>query len=959
MTMSKDKRWSSPVSAREGFRISPVAIGCTLLIAATGASAQQAAQPSAQQLETVVVTGIRKGIEDAISVKRNNDSIVEAISAEDIGKLPDTTIAEALARLPGVTSQRTKSGTASNIAIRGLSEDFTGYLLNGREQTSTGDSRAVDLSVYPAELIGAATVYKTNDAALVGAGLAGTIDNRLIDPLAFGGRVVAGSYEKIKTGLSLPNSGKGYRRSLAYIDQFADRKIGIALGFVKADGTQNELGTGGWGDATVNATAPGGASLGQVKLPAPWGGGIDFKNRRVTDERTGAAAIIAFKPNKNFTSQLDMFWSKIDSVQKEARIQGQLGTDITNATVANGVATKGTLQLVANGGLSGDNHAIIDRAESIFDNDKLLSWGWKNTLKLNDGWTAVADLSHNTATRVERDIEAYAGIATADTLSFDTTGGGTVQFKLGNPTAYTDRTKIFVRDEQGWSGVADPNVAGKNLAQAGYDKGPTVKDKVDAFRFDMTKELPEGSMFSSVQTGLNFTKRTKDRLTDEGVIQSATNNGFDPFQFPSGAYVSANIGGTGLDMLTFDPTADLWQGAKLVRKYNDDILSKTWGIEEKVTTLFAKANIDTEWSGIPVRGNVGLQVVDTDQSSLGYRANVSSSVTLTNPAVTLSRDGSKFTDALPSLNLSGDLGNGNVVRFGIAKQLARATLTDLRNSFAASLSKDGTPTDAQGNVRYVYDRFVGSAGNPHLKPYKGWALDLSYEKYFGKKGYVSAAAFFKKLDSYIVNQTTINYDFSQYAQALNLTPGSKGYLGIFTQPTNGDGGNVKGVEMSASAPFNLLTSWLDGFGAYGSYSYTSSSVKLPDILGLNPTQQVPVGGRMELPGLSKTNAKLTLYFEKWGFSAFVAQNYRSTYVGSVANDATGGYPTLRRIKGSSWVSAQVGYDVQEGWFKGFGIRVEGNNLNDPTYVQLKSDGTVDSENKTGHTLILKVSYKLQ
>lgn len=948
MTMSQDRRGSDTAAS---FRISPVAIGCTLLIAATSATAQQA--PAPQSLETVVVTGIRKGIEDAISVKRNNDSIVEAISAEDIGKLPDTTIAEALARLPGVTAQRTKSGTASNIAIRGLSEDFSGYLLNGREQTSTGDSRALDLSVYPAELIGSVTVYKTNDASLMGAGLAGTIDNRLVDPLAFGGRVIALGYDRLKLNQSLPDTGTGTRKSISYIDQFADRKIGIALGFVKADGTQNELGTGGWGDATVNATAPGGASLGQVKLPAPWGGGIDFTNRRLTDKRTGAAAILSFKPNKNFTSQLDVFYAKIDTVKKEARIQGQLGTDITNATVVNGVATKGTLQLVPNGGISGDNHAIIDRAESIFDNDKLMSWGWKNTLKMDGGWTGSVDLSHNTAKRVERDIEAYAGIATADTLSFDTTVGDTVQFKLGNPTAYTDRTKIFVRDQQGWSGVSDPNVAGKSLAQAGYSKGPTIKDKVDAFRFDLTKDMADGSMFSSVQGGLNYTKRTKDRTTDEGVLQSATNNGFSPFSFPDNAYVSTNIGGTGLDMLTFDPTADLWPGAKLVRKYNDDILSKTWGIQEKVTTLFAKATIDTEWGGLPIRGNVGVQIVNTDQSSSGYRAGVGSGVVLNNPAVGLTSDGSKFTDVLPSLNLNADLGSGNVVRFGISRQLARATLTDLRNSFAAALN-----TDAQTDS-YVYDRFVGSAGNPHLKPYRAWSLDLSYEKYFGKKAYVAAAAFLKNLDSYIVNQTTVNYDFTQYAQALGLKAGSKGYQGIFTQPTNGDGGNVKGIELSASAPFNVISSWLDGFGAYGSYSYTTSSVKLPDILGLNPNQQVPQGGRMDLPGLSKENAKLTLYFEKWGFSAFVAENYRSTYVGSVANDATGGYPTLVRIKGSSWVSAQVGYDFQEGMLKGLGIRLEGNNMNNPPYVQLKANGDVDKTNKTGHSLGLKVTYKLQ
>ncbi|WP_164078978.1 hypothetical protein, partial [Stenotrophomonas maltophilia] len=83
------------------------------------------------------------------------------------------------------------------------------------------------------------------------------------------------------------------------------------------------------------------------------------------------------------------------------------------------MASKGTFQLVPNGGSSGDNDAIIDRAESIFDNDRLRSYGWKNTLKLDNGYTASVDLSHNTAERVERDIEYYGGILGADTLSFD------------------------------------------------------------------------------------------------------------------------------------------------------------------------------------------------------------------------------------------------------------------------------------------------------------------------------------------------------------------------------------------------------------------------------------------------------------------------------------------------------------------------------------------------------------
>ncbi|MBK6595080.1 MAG: TonB-dependent receptor [Burkholderiales bacterium] len=927
-------------SRRSLFKLAPVAAGCAVLIVTTSGAF---AQSSAPELNTVTVTGIRKGIEDAISVKRNSDAIVESISAEDIGKLPDTTIAESLARLPGVTTQRTKSGAASTISIRGLGPDFNGYLLNGREQTSTGDSRAVDLSVYPAELIAGATVYKTTDAALMSAGLAGTIDNRLIDPLAFPGRVLVANIERVRNGVGLEGipEGSGNRQSLTYVDQFMDRKLGIALGFVRVDGTSNEIGTGGWGgDNRTTATLTNGTVVPNVKVPDTWGNGIDFQTKTVTDKRLGVAAIVAYKPTKNFTSQLDLFYSKADNTQKFARIQGGLGGPITNATVVNGVAVSGTFNV----GAGANGGGLIDRIESIFDDDTVQSFGWKNTLKMDGGWTAAMDLSSNNAKRTQRDIEAYAGIPNADTLTFDNTGGS-VKFKLGSPLSYTDPNIIKVRDQTGWSGI-------NGVPQAGYSKGPTIIDTVDAIRFDFKKELAEGSMFADMQFGLNYATRTKDRSVDEGLVVSTTGGGKDAIPFPAGSYVANNVGGTGLDLLTFDPQAALWPGATILRKYNDDILSKSWGIKEKVTTGYVKFGIDSEYGKVPVRGNVGLQVVNTDQSSSGFKAGVGSDVVLTNPSKGYVTDGTTYTDVLPSLNLTGDMGSGNLLRVGLAQQIARATLTDMRNSFAASVDTNA------GNS--TFGRFVGSAGNPALKPFKATALDLSFEKYFDKKAYISVAAFYKKLDTYITTATNSQYDFSSYAQSLGLAIPPAGAIGTYTTTVNGTGGDLRGIELAASAPFGMFMPALDGFGLSGSLSSTDSSVNLPNLIGLNPNQQVPTTGEtIPLPGLSKDNRKLTFYYEKNGFSAFVATNSRSTYVGSVANDATGGYPTLRYIEGSSWLSAQIGYEFQEGPMKGLGLRLEGNNLNKPTYRQLRADGTVESENKTGSTIMMKVTYKLK
>ena len=144
-------------------------------------------QEEVETLDSVVVTGIRHSIAKSVEVKNESSSIVEAISAEDIGKLPDISIADSISRLPGLTMQRV-DGRGQVIHIRGMSEQFAGTLLNGREQVSTGDSRGVEFDQYPAELINAVTVYKTPDASLVGQGLSGTVNMQTIRPLDFGER---------------------------------------------------------------------------------------------------------------------------------------------------------------------------------------------------------------------------------------------------------------------------------------------------------------------------------------------------------------------------------------------------------------------------------------------------------------------------------------------------------------------------------------------------------------------------------------------------------------------------------------------------------------------------------------------------------------------------------------------------------------------------------------------------
>jgi len=949
-----------------GLRVGSAA-GCALLLTAAGGlaraadqnpsadqTAEQAADQSAQ-LQEVVVTGIRAGIENAIKAKEKSDLIEETLSAEDIGKLPDTTIAESLARLPGVTTQRDSQGNATSISIRGLGPDFNGYLMNGREQTSTLDSRAVDLSVYPAELISGATVYKSGDAALMTAGLAGTIDQRLIDPLSYDHLVARGSWEgdRYNEGVAGQPIGKGKRYSLSFIDQFADRKVGFAIGFVHTDHDSSSLNDSTWGNTTyTNVLSPTGAQLG----PAQWLSGINYATNSYSEKRDGGAAILKFAPTSAFTSEIDYYYAKIDTNQHILEAQDGFGGDtITNATVVGGNVDSGSILLPAYtptaANPSPSANGLIDRNEVIFDQDTIESFGWNNRLEFADDWTGSIDLNHNRAQRVERDVETYATADAADTLSFTNgaaaVNGGIPSLSLSSP--YTDPTQIFIHSIDGWSGVSYPAggpFAGDTVPQAGYSKGPTITDKLNAVRIDIDHPV-SWNLFNKLQFGANYSDREKDYITDEGLVVSTQPGGYGDIPFPSNAYVGQDVGGTGLSFLSFSPGVGLWPGATILPKYNADILAKTWTVTEKVTTVYGKLDIRTDWWGIPVRGNLGAQWVHTDQSSQGYRANVSENVTLTNPAVTLSEAGTSYDDFLPSLNLTGDFGDGKLLRFAASEQIARPDMTAMANT--TGLSFDATTSDA----------LVGNAGNPDLKPFKATAFDLSFEKYFESKAYLSAAVFYKDLNTYITQYTNYAYDFTQLAQSLGVVSPTGNYTGAYTQTVNGHGGNLHGIELAASLPFGLMTSWLDGFGLTGSYSNTLSSIVVPNTIGLGPANQVPLNLTMGLPNLSHINEKVIFYFEKWGFSAFVADNKRSEYIGSVANTTIGGYPSLVYILPQTWVSAQAGYEFQSGWAKGFGIRFEGNNMNKPKYQTIQAFGGPVTTVQTGANYDLRFYYKFE
>jgi iron complex outermembrane recepter protein len=239
--------------------------------------------------------------------------------------------------------------------------------------------------------------------------------------------------------------------------------------------------------------------------------------------------------------------------------------------------------------------------------------------------------------------------------------------------------------------------------------------------------------------------------------------------------------------------------------------------------------------------------------------------------------------------------------------------------------------------------WTGSGGNPLLDPFRAKAADVSYEKYFGTKAYVSAAAFYKKLDSYIFDFTDNNYSFAGFPNLSGRSAAST--VGKFTQPRNGKGGSIRGVELAASMPFSLLTPVLDGFGAQANFSYNDSKI--------NPFGDAD---SRPLPGLSKQVASLTLYYENAGFSARAAARRRSDFLGEVQGFGAG--REYQYVKGNVVADLQLGYEFQSGPVKGVTLLLQVLNANKATEQQYQeSTGVITKTDDFGRTILFGANYK--
>ena len=926
--------------------VKPTAIACavTLLAASGTVLAQATAAPAASPAtEVVTVTGFRASLMKAAAIKQGTSTIVEALTAEDIGKLPDASIAESLARIPGLAGERV-GGRTRGLSVRGFKEDYVGTTLNGRELLGIGDNRGVEYDLYPAEIMSGAVVYKAADASLGAMGIGGTVDLRTTRPLdARPNTTFNTSFEKGSLASDNPDyKNTGYRLAFSDTRHFADKRLGLAIALARTHTPSQSQENGLWGWSRNpnfgNAWTPNGIAV--------------FSNSSLLTRDT-ASAVLQFKPSDKVDVAVDALLINFrDQGIKRGFIEAL--PDGTVGSVVNGVAQSGT---------TGGFNSVI-RSDPTDKQGTLRTYGINMKLAVTDKWQAKFDMAHSSTSKSDERGESYAGVGRA---GLPTQGANTVRTWANTPsglmfsnnsTNFADYNLIRLAGPQSWGGSLAPiaglqtsvsgiPTVGPTQAQDGFVNTGVFDEHLNSLRLEAVGTVDYGWV-KTLNIGMSYTDHAKSK-TNYGYFLTADTWPLDGAIPAASRRGVANLGWAGLGQVVAYDAQSLINSSTYTRwdaqQLEPDRLGDTYTVKEKVTTLFAKADFDGAIGSVNMFGNVGLQIVHTNQSSTGY-----SSLTGANLFVqaTPVSGGASYYNVLPSLNLNFELGNNQMLRFAASKAISRARIDYLKPGgsvkFRTNLFNVTNTDPANGP-------WLSNTGNPELRPNEVNQVDLSHEWYFAKDGYVSVGGYYKDIVNWSRSGTQVvdyaKYYIPGYHQAVDTNGTVYApaiFQGVNTFYEDGLKGRVHGVELATTLPLRLLSKSLDGFGLVASAALNNG--KLSD--------------GTAIPGMSKNAYQLTAFYEKGGFSARVGATQRSAYL----SEDRGGSNTLAPVnrQAVTLVDAQVSYDFANSDnrnLRGLRVSLQAQNLTKQNESNVDAaSGQITQYNRYGAKYMLALKYSL-
>ncbi|WP_294294692.1 TonB-dependent receptor [uncultured Sphingomonas sp.] len=857
------------------------------------AAAQSSSATTPGSSDDIVVTGYRKSLQDAIATKRRTNAIVDVISAEDVGKFPDTNVAESLSHLPGVTVDH-QFGEGEQVSIAGVEPALNRILIDGHAIASAdwggnpGDrsSRTFNYSLLSPEIISQAVVYKTPEARIQEGAIGGTVDVVTRKPLDLKPNTftATGGYEYND------RSARGNFRGSALYSWHNDSDTFAILGSVNYD-KENlaRAGVAVYGYLTGSQFTTTNAA-GQTVLQNPnaviTGGTInDLKTARLpaflaheyfqqTRQRVGFTGTAQFKPTDNFTLTANaiVIRGNYDNFSNSEYSYNVRGSQLTAATISNGLITSATFAAQPSTSKTWMGELDTNFRRTRIRNDSfnmLFDWnvdGWKVTG--NGGYTRASGGKNPEYLLNFRTRQGFTvGANGRNTmLNWDNPASDAKQWISTSPAESSLRTEPAV--------LAATNGAGFFGAQiGGITNAENTVDKEKFGQVDFQRDLDAG-LLRKLWFGVRASVHNNQQTTYGGA--TFTNNFFTLADL--GSYVLDGNVYNGLQTTgNATPYATLTQANAIKALTAPGTLNVTrpldtgsfFQVEERIGTAYVQVDYETG----KFRGNIGGRFVRTKDISNYYLSSGGRTTLVTAP-----RTDDRF---LPSFNIAYDAGDTVVLRGAAAKVIARPRYSDL----AGSLSLDDTQK-------------TGSGGNPDLKPYAATNFGLSAEWYFAPGSYLSGELFYRDITNYIGNTT-------QEQTITNQLTGQTNTYSV-SRPTNGGKASVTGFSVTAQA--NLI--W--GFGIQSNYTFASG--------------ETPVAGQ-GLPYLSRNTYNIVPYFEMGPFQARVSYNYRSKYFYGFGRlqsaNITDGYRQL---------DFSATYNINEH----FRVTANASNLLDETYYQYSS-----------------------
>lgn len=824
---------------------------CAILLSGFSASAALAQESGSDTAtgtttdDTIVVVGIRGSVEAAADHKRTSKQIVDSIVAEDVGKLPDNNVPEALSRVTGVQIDRAR-GSGQGVTIRGLSEIQT--TINGN-QTNLGDGRSMNLADIPAELLKQVDVYKTRTADQVEGGIAGTVNVQLRRPM------------DMKKGWTVAGSMRG-----SYDNQ--SEKISPYASLLVANRFETGIGEIGF---LVNGS---------------WTRTNYFEN--FIDSESPNVVCCEGNPSSPFYNVPAGFEQTVIPYRAQYGVeQGRTTRPSINAVLQ--WKASDTLDFVLEGGYIGsrenrayDRTYILTReGGSRFSNMQLMPDGKtirSMTVSNPNGLPAGIDGQYTRlhSNLYTSNLEAHwrgekAQINVSAQFNKSDEGYYFVE-QILRPRGLTSATIDFASDQYGggipafrFDGIDLTDVSTYGVDRFQDNKGGS-NNKEFITQADITLQLSDQGFLRSFQSGLRYNTRKTNRYY--GYRDGFPRVGGQPAPFSmfpgagSAELVGPNFSGVDslswyrvpgsvvmdkiADIRSFIQVNDPRNAARWSSEFPPSDRGQTFDSSENNFSMFGQFNYGFD-IGIPVEGTFGLRYVNTWGTSTSYNYRPGDESNNFQDIVEVSPGRGNYTDLLPSFTTMLRFDPRTQLRMSFTTNVQRSSFYDMRPFFFAETR--ATPP-------------VIFAGNPDLKAQRERAFDISAEHYFGRGGQISLAGYYKKATGFLYYSREAVSDLGRYG-----LPGQSGFV---EQMRNAGDGTFFGVEGTVQSFFDFLPGFWRNFGASLNASHIiKARVEYP--------YEEDFPGAFDSPNTSKWTANAALYYDTPKFSTRVAMNYRSAY----------------------------------------------------------------------------------